>query len=444
MLDSIANKLDTLVRELRPIEKSILDERLWVEEPRTLEDIGKAFGLTRERVRRKQNELEQKIEACFNESGKTAILELAENVDVVDAYSQVVAQIRRSAPHASPKVHRILIYSLIDFAAYTTINGVLISKHAIDAMEKMKSVARENADACGLIDREQLIDTIPGLALRRHFRWFLQQCGLREIFGMFTLRVTRKAKLKAALLALGRPATRPELAEMCSLTNKIASAALSSMPEIVRISRTQWALADWGLHEYRGIVEEIVDYISRAGGVAEVEPLIEDIADQFDVKRWSVRAYMQTPKFQMRDGLIQVAPQTSQHMKPLSEVVHGYGNEGLPYWTFPVLERYFRGYSIVGVPFEIAAYLGCPRDGATTLKLRNIPDCRHLTIQWYLSSTTKASIGFVRDALERQNLAAGQMARLTLVGEREVELHAHTSSQDDVVASHQLTTAKVN
>ncbi len=444
MLDSAANNLDTILRELRPVEKTILDERLWVEEPRTLEDIGNAFGLTRERVRQKQTELERKIEACFSESSKTAMLTLAENMDDIHPYSQVDAQIHEAVPDASPRAHRILIRSLLAFAEFTTVNGVLISKHALDSVARMKSVVQENADTCGLIDREQLFHTIPELTLRRHFRWFLQQCGLHEIFGMFTLRVTRKAKLKAALLALGRPATRPELAEMCGLTNKIASATLSSMPEIVRISRTQWAPTAWGLHEYRGIVQEIVDYISRAGGVAEVEPLIEDIADRFDVKRWSVRAYMQTPKFQMRDGLIQVAPHTSQHMKPLSEVVHGYGEEGLPYWTFPVLERYFRGYSIVGVPFEIAAYLGCPPDGATTLKLRNVPDCRHLTIQWYLSSTTKASIGFVRDALERQNLSAGQIARLTLAGEGEVELHAHASSQDDVVNSHQGTPATVN
>ena len=427
MFDTVTQHLEALFSEMHPVERTILDERLWVTQPRTLEDIGQSYGLTRERVRQKQSELERKIESCFGQVGREAALHLAENLDLIDSYVKIELQIQHATPHVGERVRRVVTHSLIDYAGYEIVNGSVVSKRAFSYVQQLKKLAKTHADTCGLIDRDQLIAAHPEYDLRHHFVWFQQQCGFHEMFGMLALRRTRKAKLKAALLSLGRPATRPELAEMCGLTNKIASAALSSIPDIVRISRTQWALQDWGLHEYRGIVEEIVDYINRDGGISAVEPLIEEIAQRFDVKKWSVRAYMQTPKFHMRDGIVRIAERTTTNMRPLSDVVHGRDDKRRPYWIFPVLERYFRGYSVVGVPFEIAAYLGCPPDDATTLEVRNLPGCHKLTIQWYLSSTTKASIGFVRDALERQNLSEGQCARLTLIHEGVVELNWHPS-----------------
>ena len=428
MLDLIAEHLATVVDELPPVERTILDERMLINHRRTLEDIGQEYGLTRERVRQKQSDLRRKIASCIGPTGRRAASQIAEDLDLIDTYGKFERSVRRAVPHAEERIRRVLMLVLIDVADFKLIDGKLVCNRAFTYVKPVKKLARGLADSCGLFDQDELISAFPEQELRHHFMWFQQECGFHEMFGLLALRDTRKAKLKAALVSLGRPATRPELAEMCGLTNKIASAALSSIPEIVRISRTQWALKDWGLREYKGIVEEIVDYISKEGGIASVEPLIEDIAQRFDVKKWSVRAYMQTPKFQMVDGRIRLADQVSPTMRTLADVVHGFDDKGRAYWTFPVLERYFRGYSIVGVPFEIAASLGCPVDDATTLRIHNLPGCRDLTIQWYLSSTTKASIGFVRDALTRLNLTTQQFARLTLVQQGVVELNWHPSS----------------
>lgn len=431
MLDTVTNCLDDLLSELNPVEEAILNGRLWSSQSRILEEIGDAHGLTREHVRQRQSELQEKIESCIGSEVKDVATRLALELDSIDSYSKVELLAQQIAPQADARVRRALIYSMIHIAGYKYLDGAIVSKRALACVSQLKEVARAEADSCGLITREKLIERFPEELLRPHFDWICRQCGLHDMFGMLALRSTRKAKLKAALVSLGRPATRPELAEMCGLTNKIASAALSNISEIVRISRTQWALRDWGLHEYRGIVEEIVDYIRCEGEIAAVEPIIEDIAQRFDVKRWSVRAYMQTPKFHMHDGMIRLAKQTSPTMRPLADVVHGFDDKERPYWTFLVLERYFRGYSVVGVPFEIAEYLGCAPDDATTLEISNLVGCHDLTIQWYLSSTTKASIGFVRDALARLNLSVGQLARLTLLPEGKVELNWHPASARD-------------
>lgn len=427
MLDAVTDDLNALLSELHPIEKTILDERLWLSKPRTLEDIGQSYDVTRERVRQKQSELERKIKSCFGTDGENAAKKLANELDLVDSYEKVELHIQRVAPLADERVRRILVQSLIQFADYRRIDDTVVSKFAFASVNQIRKLARAHADSCGLIDRDKFLAALPQDALRRHFSWFQQQCEFHDMFGMLALRPTRKAKLKAAILVLGRPASRPELANMCSFSNKITSAALSSIPEIVRISRTQWALKDWRLHEYRGIVEEIVDFIRRNDGIAAIDPLIEEIAQRFDVKKWSVRAYLQTAKFHMHDGMVREALQTSLTMRPLAKVVDGFDDKGRPYWTFLVVERYFRGYSVVGLPFEIAAYLGCPPDDATTLSVQNLKGCRNLSIQWYRSSTTRASVGFLRDALERLNLTEGQFVRMTLVREGVVEMNWHPS-----------------
>lgn len=431
MMDSVAQRLEALLNKLDTVEEAILNEHYIRHHPCSLEKLSETLHLTRECIHQRQTELDRKIESCIDLVVRKSANQLAKDLDLIDSYAKVELDVRRTVPHADETVRRVLTHLMIRSAGYTYADGSIISERALSFVKHVKALAQTIADSSGLIDRERLIESLPEKELRRHFIWFQQRCGLHEMFGMLAFRRTRKAKLRAALLDLGRPATRPELAEMCNLTNKIASAALSSIPEIVRISRTQWALREWGLHEYRGIVDEIVDYIEREGGTAQVEPLIEEVAQRFDVKKWSVRAYMQTAKFHMRDGMIRIADQTSPTKRPLEDVIHGYDDRGRPYWTFPVLQRYFRGYSVVGVPFEIAEYLGCPPDNATELKVSNLVDCHNLTVQWYLSSTTKASIGFVRDALERLNLTDGQYARLTLVGQGEVALNWHPAFSSD-------------
>lgn len=54
MLETILQSvklLRAMLNELSPREKEILSERIGLKDGRTLEDVGKQFGITRERVR---------------------------------------------------------------------------------------------------------------------------------------------------------------------------------------------------------------------------------------------------------------------------------------------------------------------------------------------------------------------------------------------------------
>lgn len=54
---AVRRKLDTLIDSLRERERFILEERLTADEPLTLQEVGRRFGISRERVRQLENRL---------------------------------------------------------------------------------------------------------------------------------------------------------------------------------------------------------------------------------------------------------------------------------------------------------------------------------------------------------------------------------------------------
>ena len=89
----------------------------------------------------------------------------------------------------------------------------------------------------------------------------------------------------------------------------------------------------------------------------------------------SVRAYMQTPKFVIRDGWVSLANTSSIQLRDLDDVIDGRDHGGAPYWTFAVEDRFFDGYSVTGVPPEFAKALGCAPDAGERVRIDNLPGC---------------------------------------------------------------------
>lgn len=426
MLESAAAQIQELLNTSRPIDHAIIESRLKLPVSRTLLEIGHEFGVTRERIRQIEVTLKNRFARCI--SDPAAVIAVIEN-DLGDVVKlrEFERYVFERAGIASIDVSRLLARVLYDVSAYKLTDNFLVSERTSDTIQSLRKTAKSLSDDCGIFSAERAKTQLPE-NLRTHWSWFISRCQFRVIHGQLALRETNRAKIKAAMLSLNRPATRPELAEMCGLTNKVASGTLSNIPSIIRTTRTHWALRSWGLHEYKGIVDEMVAWIEEEGGIGNVNELTHHMAARFNVNHNSVMAYAQTAKFEIFQGTIRISTQKFRHMKPLREVIHGYDELGRAYWTFVVHERYFRGYSVVGVPVEFASALGCPADDSIHLTIRNIFKCHDLTVQWHLASTTKASIGYLRDALECLNLQPGEIARVTLVARGVVEFSRESAS----------------
>ncbi len=430
LLSSMVIRVGDAIDLLTETERTIIDSRLISNPPETLRQLGMQFGVTKEQIRHIQKKTERKVQPALGVDLAIVASVLKERFGQVIEESELERRMDELLPVDQGRATNFLRRALLHEMGFKLDAGVFLDKQAKEELESIRGGVRKLADDVGLIDKHRFIESLPFERWRQRWSWVRKHCELVELFGSLGIRDTGKARVKAALISLGRPATRGEIARMCSYRNTRAGSRLSVVPSIVRADKDRWALKEWVDEEYRGIAEKIIQRIEENGGATTTEKLLTELPDKFGVHKSSVRAYMETPKFVINDGWISLANKSSVQLRDLDDVIDGRDHTGAPYWSFPVDARYFEGYSVPSVPPELAKELGCEPDGNKRVSLENLPDCRDLSINWRLKSTTGASLGYVREPLRRLGLGPGRRARLTIKGYCLAQLTADDESQE--------------
>ncbi|MCY3820255.1 MAG: hypothetical protein OXH52_12965 [Gammaproteobacteria bacterium] len=418
----VVRRLRETLNGFSPRQLAVIEARLVRSPPATLEQVARQFGVTRERVRQIQKRLEPKIDAALGEELQIIASTLQERLEPVVAADALEQRIDLISHDASETVAALFRDALIRAMGFTLNGGLYTNDHAEQAIRDVRRRARELADDVGLVQERDIVSSLPGEKWQRFWPWLRRRSGLHGFYGSLALRDSAKARAKAALLFLGRPATRDEIGAVCGRERNRVGANLSNIPSVVKADRDRWGLRDWIDDEYDGIVGEIVQRIEEDGGVTTTERLLTEIPARFNVSPQSVRAYMQTPRFDVRDGSIRLASPASIRLRNLDDVIDGRDEGGAPFWTFVVETRYFQGYSVVGVPPEFAKALGCEPDSGVDIRIENLSDCRALSLRWRLATLTGASLGYVAEPLRRLDLQTGDRARVTIAGPRSVRL----------------------
>ena len=418
----IARRLRETLNALDERQHTVVRTRLAQAPPATLEKVGLQLGVTRERVRQIQVRLEPKIEAALGQDLHVIASTLQERLDPLTPADELIRQIDQITPDASETVATLFRNALIRAMGLTLNGGLYTTDRAEQVIRDVRLQARELADDVGLVQERDLVASLPGDKWRRFWPWLRRRNGLHSFYGSLALRDSAKARAKAALLSLGRPATRDEIGAVCGQEPNRVGANLSNIPSVVKADRDRWGLHDWIDDEYDGIVGEIVQRIEEDGGVTTTERLLREIPAKFNVSPQSVRAYMYTPRFEIRNGSISLANPASIRLRDLDDVIDGRDQDGAPYWTFVVDSRYFQGYSVVGLPPEFAKALGCEPDSGVDVEIQNLPDCRALSLNWRLASLTGASLGYLAKPLGLLGLQPGDRARVTIAASRAVTL----------------------
>ena len=417
-------------------ERTIIDHRLLRTPPKTLEEVGSLLGVTRERIRQIQVRVEGKIRTALGPELGVIAWTLKEQFDHIISESEFERHIEELLPDDSPLVKALFRQALITAMSYTLQDGVYLDEKADKVVEEIGASVRRLADDVGLVDEEQLIAGLSSEEWRRFWPWLRKRYGLLDLHGSLGIRNSAKARAKAALLFIGRPATRAEISAICGLEETRVGGHLSNIASVVRADKDRWGLKEWIDDEYDGIVGEIIQRITEDGGVTTTDRLLKELPGQFDVSASSVRAYMQTPKFVIRDGWISMASISSLELRHLDDAIDGRDDTGAPYWTFTVETRFFDGYSVTGIPPEFAKALGCKPDEGESVRIANLPDCRDLSIRWPLASTTGASLGYLADPLRRLGVQSGQCVRVTIRGFGLVDLAAEGDRMERSATSH--------
>ena len=410
------------------VERLILERRILTPEPATLEEIARGVDLTRERIRQLEKPLRGAVESTIGHPITVIATLMGEQLGPIASESGLEERISSTfpatvSPNADESAVDVARHLLREQLGYSGIDGISLSPDATAVRDSLREAARSLTDDAGLIDEESLRSHLPDDSWQQHWDALIDRCDLHRLGGRLALRDTAKARAKAALLTIGRPATKEEVAALCELPPDRASAQLSLLPSVARADKVRWGLAEWIDDVYEGIPAEIIQRIDEDGGSTRLERLLEELPRLFGVNENSVRSYVGTPRFELSEGYVSLADESSIALRPLDDVVDGRLASGAPYWCFKVEDRYFNGYSVAGVPPEIVKSLGCKPDDRTQVWISSPPGCRPLSVNWPLASVGGPSLGYLSEPLRRLDACVGDRVRLVLEGSGYASLH---------------------
>lgn len=385
---------------LSPVERLILEQRILARKPATLEAIARTTDLSRERIRQLDKPLRRAFEATVGRPIEVIATCIGEQLDPVLAEADLEARISSTIPSTiSPEATGMARHLLRTQLGYSCSDRICLSREATAVVEELKREARPLADDAGLVNEADLQAQLPNDDWQQHWDALVDRSGLHRLSGRLALRDTAKARAKAALLKIGHPATKEDVAGLSGLPPDRAGAQLSLLSSVVRADKVRWGLVEWIDDEYEGIPAEIFQRIDEDGGSTRLDRLLDEIPRRFSVSENSVRAYVETPAFRVEHGWVSVADDSAITVGRFGDVSSGYDRSGDPYWMFPVHERYLQGFSITGVPPELVAALGCRLGGSTTTTVRTPAGVRDVSVIWRTTSPRGPEIGRVSDAL---------------------------------------------
>ena len=417
-------RLETAVGAMSPGQRAVAGWRL-LEEPRpTFAEMGRRLGVSASRAQQLHAAVDRRVSVAVELEAPLAVAVLKAQLGHVVEEDALGRRLDTALGGGDGLADRLLRAALLARLDYALARGAFLDDEARAVIGKVRAEAWARADDAGLVDEPELAALLPGPDWRGHWRMVRDRAGLHALHGRLAVRDDGAARAKAALLWLGRPATRDEIAGVCGLRVGEVVRCLSELRSVVRASKRHWAPAAWVEREYGGIAAEIVRCIREDGGATATARVLAELPARFGVTESSVRTFLKTRRFVVRRGRVRLADPRSVKLRPLAAAAHGRDADGAPYWTFRVRPQMLEGYSVTGFPAEFAKALGCDPDGWALAVIDNLPECRELSVRWRLTSTSGASVGYMAGALRALGVGPGAAVRVAVKGAGRVRLEA--------------------
>ena len=323
-------------------------------------------------------------------------------------------------------VARRMLRSKLD---YECREGLCLSRAAADAAKEVNDLAHQLVDDEGLVD----LDAVrAALAERWHdslddlIRWI----GWSRLSGRIALRATVRARTKAALLKIGAPATKAELATESGLTERQVAGALSNIESVARADKLRWGVREWIEDVYEGISAEIIQRIEEDGGTTPLNRVLDELPRRFGVSENSVRAYVATPEFVLEDGQIRLRREHEEYRYQRSEVRDAPGVFALGDGVVGLLYQVDRDVTR-GSGRQLSPAAGALLDLSVNGRLRfEGPHGTAATVSFPGTSSTGPSLGSTRGLAEAVNARIGDM--LTVILRRgEMTVSAQATALDE-------------
>jgi hypothetical protein len=413
-------QIDEILDAVRGSARTILERRVLSDEPPTLEQLGEALGVTRERVRQIQVKVEGRLDDLIALPRFRLLRWRAHELsDALGSAapledSTTVAALEHAVTGCDGDRALFLRALLLRLAGgYRRIDGWLIRAGTTQLASPGDLAAL--CDANGVLPVATAYEWLVGhgIASAFHDEWLESKAGFRRFGDTLALWSGSIVDKCVALLAIrGVPTDADTLVEMVGEGHNVTGARnrFFSDERMRRVNRTEWSLTTWGMEEYSGIAEEIAQRIAERGGRVRLPELVPELVGLFQVKEMSVRVYAAAPMFVNEDGWIRLrgADETYTVTKPLSECegVYQVSAHRLCFLV-PVDRETLRGSGRALAP-AIGVALGIQPGESRTFSA----DAGQVRITWPPSSAMGASLGSIRDLVAQVGALEGEQLRL--------------------------------
>jgi hypothetical protein len=306
--ESVADQFDRVIQGLDGRYQRMLVGRVFAWQPKTLEEMGQEFGVTRERAR----QLEVKARAKLSNfvAGDNLVADVAMLLQKQFRGVRPLAEILAEMPALSREVPAVgqpawRVFDVLD-ESYEIADG-WCAQPSLEEVRRDTGVSLdESSDPFGVV---RVADVTLFGAEAGAIPWledWLRYLGyeLRDEFVL--LKTASLNDMAAAVLSIeGSPLTLEEL------HRKIGRGALESLRNQVgtdsaftKVDREHFALTEWGMEGYTSIRGEIGKLLEQAGGELPLATVVEILVGRFAVSPNSVTVYAGSPPFQVMNGIV--------------------------------------------------------------------------------------------------------------------------------------------
>ncbi|PPA41780.1 hypothetical protein BF14_020040 [Streptomyces griseus] len=409
----VAGLFDEALRALDHRAAQVLSARLFADDAITLDQLGKEYGVTRERVRQIEGKARSAMLGFLRDGGLLELVAettrtLIGTLRPLDDLLTLTPALGKTVELAGKPAWRVL--DRLD-DTYEIEDGWCVAPTMTAVRAITQTVLQEKADKYGVVrlDSVDLIETSQPERLPELTASWLTHCGY-IIEGDFVFTRTQSVgDYGAAVLSVAAsPLSAQEIVDRFIIERSAGSLrnAMSQDDRFERVDRDRWALSEWGMDAYAGVRSLIRERVACGGGHVNLNDLIEYITGKYSVMASSVVAYASSPPFETRDGIVRLAGADRESRKSPERTRRLFRHEDAWAYRVRVTKDHLRGSGSVA-PMAIASIVGLQSGQTRQLESPLGPQ----VISW---TSPQPSFGTIRRFLMDSDIAADTDAFLIL------------------------------
>lgn len=345
-------------------EREILERILDVDHDYpTLEEVGLRFGVTRERIRQIETNVKTRIEAATERSDHLSLVAAAQALSDRLGAAIPLDEIQTEFATFPPDLVDRLILHLA--GPYKVRDGWVLDQ-AVDPIDETVLATFDQVADDGWIEIDAFEDALGELGIHApHLRKAIAStprlCLFEEFDAVIDWRGSLGQKAARILAARGLPMTADDLNALVKPnSDRSFLNQLHDIDSIVRVGKQRFALADWGLAEFEGIVPAMSARLAEAGAPLDIDALGSELEAEYGISATSVSILAGThPAFLSEGGQVRLRGTDEPYIPDdrLTDTARCYRIDGNWAWRVPVDNDVLRG-SGRWMPEAFAVHLG--------------------------------------------------------------------------------------